>query len=739
MRQVSLLFSILFSLVIFSSAYATTTIDAQVIRNQVGSGATLISSGFPLPPGLVAESIVAQRKIKVLVGGIEKAANISALRGRHRDGTVRSVLIQFTVDSMAQGDMLAAQVIVDGGVRVNTDPAYIRPVWSMVTNNNVVLPTSSDYLASTQITFQGLLPAGQGSVAEEKQYTELAGLKFDELVAAPNEGGAVYENVRAMLTLWARTGNKKYFNHAINYTQEFIKYTTADDPAYDCTNIPYINPDGRSDGTNDEFCGGPAEHMAPRSLSYAALYLLTGYRDFWGYVAYRVQSNQSSITDQETANQYIMLDSRWSLPRFLYSVQYEALLAAYYIDATIPALVPWRESRVLDFPDQFKWTLNAIKTYEWNFKWLQFTGGAGAVPAKGATVSQGGVSAKLMGVFPLQRFGPQRAPGEAMPSSGYLMVQDVTGGSFSAAALTGIGATATGTEESDYRQGLTGMRADSALSPNLAELTGSVSGTTLTVTALTPVTVPIVVGTNIEGGSIPEKTYIVSQASGTPGGIGTYTISASASTESIQIRHSTVIPSFQLVFVTNFLIDYYLNVYADPRIPAMVKKNLDVLLMQMRPLVSGDPLYGFGDAYWGYVAYGKSYTLENPVSAAIGDVYPHENPEYPRFIAFVLKTLGSDTVNGATYETWYSRLVDAANTSPYSGLIWQWKLFGQFYGFGADTPWIMAQSSLPGSPGFRTPTNYVAMPGDAPDVGGNISRRLSLAGHGLIKLAEPGP
>ena len=163
--------------------------------------------------------------------------------------------------------------------------------------------------------------------------------------------------------------------------------------------------------------------------------------------------------------------------------------------------------------------------------------------------------------------------------------------------------------------------------------------------------------------------------------------------------------------------------YADPRIPAMVKKNLDVILMQIRPQVSGDPGYGLGDEYWGYIAYGNGYLLENPISAAIGKVYAYELPEYPRFVAFVLKTLGSDTVNGAAYETWYSRLVDAANTSPYSGLIWQWKLFGQFYGFGADTPWIMAQDSLAGSPGFRVQTNYAAMPGETPDIQ-RVARRI---------------
>lgn len=265
---VILLAAILYS----NTAFSSTTIDAQVIRNQSGSGTTQISAGFPFPPGLVTEAMITGRTIKITVGGTEVAANVSALRGRHSDGTIRSALIQFT-RTMAQSDVVAAQVIVNGGTRTNPDPTYVRPTITMVQSNNVILPTDSTYLTTTLITFQHLLPTGGGSAAEEAQYTSLADDRFDSLVSSQSHGTASYENARGMLTLWARSGNKKYFNEAVNHVLTWLPYNTpgaAADPA--CKSTSIVNPDGLP-AADENACGLPAEWNAPRFLSYASMYL----------------------------------------------------------------------------------------------------------------------------------------------------------------------------------------------------------------------------------------------------------------------------------------------------------------------------------------------------------------------------------------------------------------------------------------------------------------------------------
>jgi len=74
-------------------------------------------------------------------------------------------------------------------------------------------------------------------------------------------------------------------------------------------------------------------------------------------------------------------------------------------------------------------------------RWMPYTSGSGNVPAIGTTVTRGAVSAYLLGVWATVNGAPS-AVGAAMPATGYLKFREVTGGPFTAGALTGIGATA---------------------------------------------------------------------------------------------------------------------------------------------------------------------------------------------------------------------------------------------------------------------------------------------------------
>lgn len=76
---------------------------------------------------------------------------------------------------------------------------------------------------------------------------------------------------------------------------------------------------------------------------------------------------------------------------------------------------------------------------------IPYNSGSGNVPAYGTSISQGGVSGPLLGVWSALNTAPTAA-GAAMPASGYIKVRSVTGGAFAAGALTGIGASATGAD-----------------------------------------------------------------------------------------------------------------------------------------------------------------------------------------------------------------------------------------------------------------------------------------------------
>lgn len=78
-----------------------------------------------------------------------------------------------------------------------------------------------------------------------------------------------------------------------------------------------------------------------------------------------------------------------------------------------------------------------------NVRWMPYDTGTGNVPAIGTTISQGGVSGYLLGVWDTLTSAPTAA-GAAMPANGHIKLREVTSGPFAAGALTGIGASATG-------------------------------------------------------------------------------------------------------------------------------------------------------------------------------------------------------------------------------------------------------------------------------------------------------
>lgn len=74
---------------------------------------------------------------------------------------------------------------------------------------------------------------------------------------------------------------------------------------------------------------------------------------------------------------------------------------------------------------------------------IAYTVGSGTVPAFGTTISQGGVTGVLAGVWANWLSEPV-AVGAAMPVSGFIKLRSKAGGSFAIGVLTGISATASG-------------------------------------------------------------------------------------------------------------------------------------------------------------------------------------------------------------------------------------------------------------------------------------------------------
>jgi hypothetical protein len=79
--------------------------------------------------------------------------------------------------------------------------------------------------------------------------------------------------------------------------------------------------------------------------------------------------------------------------------------------------------------------------FEWdsrNVRWMPFTNsGSAVIPAIGTTISQGGVSGYLLGIW-TSKTTSQGTIGGAIPASGFMKFREVTGGAFAAGAITGI-------------------------------------------------------------------------------------------------------------------------------------------------------------------------------------------------------------------------------------------------------------------------------------------------------------
>lgn len=80
---------------------------------------------------------------------------------------------------------------------------------------------------------------------------------------------------------------------------------------------------------------------------------------------------------------------------------------------------------------------------------ISYTGGTGNAPAIGTAISQGGVSGYYLGCWAAIGSAPI-AVGAAIPASGIIKFREVTGGSFTAGALTGIAATCAGADRPSW-------------------------------------------------------------------------------------------------------------------------------------------------------------------------------------------------------------------------------------------------------------------------------------------------
>ena len=170
-------------------------------------------------------------------------------------------------------------------------------------------------------------------------------------------------------------------------------------------------------------------------------------------------------------------------------------------------------------------------------------------------------------------------------------------------------------------------------------------------------------------------------------------------------------PNFQLNYVNALYMFYEREVYADSRIPGLIKANTDVLCANSKLLTAASRGYGYTDS-----GYGTTYWA-NPTTAggAQSDYLGYSMGSF----AYCAARYPNTVSNGATFETWYQRAVDYKNVGYTAGtLAGDWnqfvrgmKILGEAFGFQQAGPYHIRNGVPTGAAQINALSVITAWPG----------------------------
>ena len=203
---------------------SASSIALSVKRWSPGSGMVLVSNGIPLPPGALFASGLGG--VRLFVAGAEQSIHVEALAGTHRDGSLRSILVQFNynLDDVVSW---SGQLDLTGG-RTRPDLARVVPSGNP---DATALPSSADYLVSTNLAGPMItvarartltLPASVAS--EEADFPVIGGQIWSNYGPAYQRGIAVYDHAFTHYQYWFRSGDPVWWKRATAMAMSYRAY-----------------------------------------------------------------------------------------------------------------------------------------------------------------------------------------------------------------------------------------------------------------------------------------------------------------------------------------------------------------------------------------------------------------------------------------------------------------------------------------------------------------------------------
>ena len=194
---------------------APSAIALQVTK--LGDG-DLVSNGIPLRPGDLMPG--QEQDVRISVNGVEQSTYIEALRGKHPDGSLRSILVQFAYNGDGPGSL--------GWTGRSLSARAKQP--PMALPAAVALPTDPGYLTATGLAIHPVVPATQlaeyGGVLDV--FRQASDAHWEAFGADWLYSTWVYDRAMNHYTFWLMTGDVRYWYRATANVLESRKQSPLD-------------------------------------------------------------------------------------------------------------------------------------------------------------------------------------------------------------------------------------------------------------------------------------------------------------------------------------------------------------------------------------------------------------------------------------------------------------------------------------------------------------------------------
>ncbi|MFN8666705.1 MAG: Ig-like domain-containing protein [Gemmatimonadaceae bacterium] len=200
----------------------TTTVPLMVTRLVAGTGSVLVSNAVPLKPGMLFANGLSN--VLLRINNAEVPIAVAATAGTHKDGSLRSVVVQFLYDVPATGVAGTLHLGAARSLSMSAQPIPGAPV-------AVALPTDPYYLIATEIVGPTI------TVADSKAWSGVWTKYENDFVTYADKHWALYgadwastnyyDRAQIYYAFWVRTGNPEYWRRgtltAIDYRTKYLE------------------------------------------------------------------------------------------------------------------------------------------------------------------------------------------------------------------------------------------------------------------------------------------------------------------------------------------------------------------------------------------------------------------------------------------------------------------------------------------------------------------------------------